>query len=165
MSKIWYLSNDGNIGLATSPDGVIWTKHAGNPILSEGWDGVGINTHTVITESGSFKMWLSSGTGDSFGIGYAESTDGISWTMSISNPVLISGTPGQWGEPVVRFNDGSDGSVLNGFTVTGGEGEFAGGRDGARRHFRGNRPYVHSLHSFRSAGARLRGLPFRACPA
>ena len=125
--KMWYLSLDGEIGLATSPDGVSWTKYADNPVLSEGWDGVEIKNHTVITDSGSFKMWLNSGTGASLGIGYAESTDGISWTMSISNPVLASGTPGVLGDPVVNVANNNHGVVLDGLTVINGDGYVAGG--------------------------------------
>jgi len=125
--KMWYYGGGGKVGLATSPDGVNWTKEATNPILTEGWDGGGAYAHTVMLEGGTYRMWLNSGTGGSRGIGYAESTDGISWTLSISNPVLTPGMPGQWGDPVVRFEAGSDGAVLDGFTITGGDAENGGG--------------------------------------
>jgi hypothetical protein len=125
--KMWYYGGGGQIGLATSPDGVNWTKEAANPVLTEGWDGAGARAHTVLLEGGIYRMWLHSGTDNSLGIGYAESTDGISWTMSVSNPVLTPGTSTQWGDPVVRFQGGSDGSVLDGLTITGGSSWEAGG--------------------------------------
>jgi alpha-glucoside transport system substrate-binding protein len=125
--KMWYYSGDGKIGLATSLDGLNWAKHGGNPVLTDGWDGGGARGHSVTLEGASYRMWLRSGTDDSAGIGYADSTDGISWTMSISNPVLTPGAAAQWGKPVVLLEGGSDGSVLDGLTITGGSGELAGG--------------------------------------
>ena len=129
--KMWYYGGGGQIGLATSPDGLNWTKEATNPILTGGWGGGGAFAHTVMLEGGTYKMWLVSGPSNSRGIGYAESTDGISWTMSVSNPVLTPGTGTQWGSPVVRFESGGDGSVLDGLTLTGGGGKEAGGVDAA----------------------------------
>jgi len=60
-------------------------------------------------------------------VGYAWSSDGISWTKSSNNPVLTPGTPSQWGDPVVRFEEGSDGAVLDGFTITGGSTDAGSG--------------------------------------
>ncbi|MEA3308043.1 MAG: right-handed parallel beta-helix repeat-containing protein [Chloroflexota bacterium] len=71
-----------------------------------------------------YNIWHEDGTGD---IAYAESDDGISWTKSPINPVLSPGTPGQWGQPAVAFVEGSDGSVLDGFTVRNGEALRGGG--------------------------------------
>lgn len=126
--RMWYYGG-GQIGLATSLNGVNWTKHAGNPILTVGWDGGGAWAQTVLLEGGTYKMWLRSGLDASTGIGYAESTDGIAWTMSISNPLLTPGAPPIWGKPVVHFEGGSDGSILDGLTLTGGAGEESGGVD------------------------------------
>jgi hypothetical protein len=39
-------------------------------------------------------MWTSSGTGNTRGIGYFESPDGIQWTQSVSNPVMNRGEQG-----------------------------------------------------------------------
>jgi uncharacterized repeat protein (TIGR01451 family) len=90
---MWYQSDD-EIGLATSPDGIDWIKHAGNPVLSEGWDGAGIVGTSVLLEGSTYKMWVRSGTGESDGIGYATSSDGITWMMYGGNPVLTPGDPG-----------------------------------------------------------------------
>ncbi len=141
--EMWYSGGGGRIGLATSADGVNWDKHEGNPVLTEGWDGQGAYAHTVILESETYKMWLRSGTGESVGIGYAESTDGIVWIMSGSNPVLTPGTPVQWGEPAIRFEGGSDGSVLDGLTITGGNAKDAGGVEANDAEITIRHCYIH----------------------
>ena len=131
--QMWYSGagcGEGHTGYATSPDGWTWTKYNSGvePVLSgtgSEWDEGTAYDPFVLYTSGTYTMWYDSGTA----IGVAISTDGISWTKSISNPVLTPGTPGQWGGPVVRFEGGSDGSVLYGLTITGGAGEVAGGVD------------------------------------
>ena len=90
--EMWYTTWSGGIGRATSPDGVHWTKDAGNPVLSEGWDGGKPTQPTVRLVNGTYKMWFRHGPGSDSSIGYAVSTDGIHWTLSPDNPVL---TPGQ----------------------------------------------------------------------
>jgi len=90
---MWYFSND-QIGLATSLDGIDWTKYSGNPVLSEGWDGAPIRGHDVMLENGTYKMWFRSGAGASEGIGYADSLDGITWNIHPDNPILSSGEAG-----------------------------------------------------------------------
>jgi hypothetical protein len=51
----------------------------------------------VLLEDGTYKMWLREGPADESSIGYAESPDGINWTLSPCNPVLIPGPmPGVW---------------------------------------------------------------------
>ena len=65
------------IGLATSPDGVHWTRVGTNPILSvgSGWDGGAMGNLSVLYRNGIFQMWysaLSEVTGH-WQIGYAAS--------------------------------------------------------------------------------------------
>lgn len=108
--KMWYRGVDGSgmrrIGLATSPDGVTWTKHPANPILAPGspgaWDESQIESTRVIKDGDLYKMWY---TGiDEIGtkrIGLATSTDSISWTKHFSNPVLEVGGYGAWDEEAV----------------------------------------------------------------
>ncbi len=91
--QMWY-SSDGQIGLATSSDGIAWTKYAGNPVLTESWDAGGVGIVSVLLEDSTYKMWLQGGTGQNPGIGYATSSDGIAWTMYGGNPVLKPGEPG-----------------------------------------------------------------------
>ena len=108
--KMWYVGEDSNqadrIGMATSNDGMSWTKYSGNPVLdlgtAGGWDGDSISDACVIFENGQYKMWY---TGQQYGatsaddvyeIGYATSSDGIHWTKYASNPVLTPGSLGSW---------------------------------------------------------------------
>lgn len=141
--KMWYYGGGGQIGFATSDDGLSWTKHAGNPILTDGWDGGGARAHTVILEGGIYKMWLRSGADATTGIGYAESADGIAWNMSISNPLLVAGTIAQGSAPVVTFASGSDGSILDGLTITGGSSPDAGGVEANEAAITIRRCYIH----------------------
>jgi hypothetical protein len=125
--RMWYsvsVGGEAHTTYATSPDGIAWTKYGG-PVLSGTpgeWDEGFAASPFVVEDSGTYTLWYD----NRHSIGVATSMDGISWTKSISNPVLIPGVPTQWGDPVVRFEDGSDGSVLDGFTITGGD-AFAGG--------------------------------------
>jgi hypothetical protein len=100
-------------GYATSPDGTVWTKHPDNPVLTLGpagsWDDSWVRPHTVILEGGTYRMWYEGWNGDIQHIGYAESTDGVTWTKR-PEPVLEAGrAPGAWdsdetGTPYVVFD-------------------------------------------------------------
>ncbi len=91
--EMWYHS-DGKLGRATSSNGIAWTKYAGNPVLSVGWDGGGVGVSSLLLDGATYKMWASSGAGATLGIGYFESADGIAWTQPVSNPVLVKGEGG-----------------------------------------------------------------------
>jgi len=94
------IGSDPKIGLATSADGVNWSKDANNPIL-EGdageWDAGGVSNPSVIYDGSSYHMWYigSAGLGSADSIGYATSADGVAWTKDVANPVH-EGTSGQW---------------------------------------------------------------------
>ena len=107
---MWYGGEDANgadrIGMATSSDGMTWTKYSGNPVLdlgaAGGWDGDSVTDASVIKENGQYKMWY---TGQQYGatpaddvykIGYATSPDGIHWTRHSGNPVLTPSALGAW---------------------------------------------------------------------
>jgi uncharacterized repeat protein (TIGR01451 family) len=103
--KMWYTGDDGSnpsqVGLATSADGIIWTKEAANPVLTPGasgaWDAEGVTGPSVIFEGGLYKMWYSGYDSDGVArIGYATSSDGVAWTKSGDNPVLDVGASGSW---------------------------------------------------------------------
>lgn len=92
------------IGLATSSDGVNWTKSLNNPILTidttsitNRWSSWGLWGPVVLKESSDYKMWYlgvgpdSAGGQMVWGIGYATSTDGISWNRN-AEPVIYSDT-------------------------------------------------------------------------
>jgi predicted GH43/DUF377 family glycosyl hydrolase len=104
--RMWYTGWDGTVnvhfqvGLATSSDGVNWTREATNPVLALGspgtWDDESVAQAAVIKDGGVYKMWYSGNDGSVGRIGYATSTDGISWNKdSLNNPVLEPDV-GQW---------------------------------------------------------------------
>jgi predicted GH43/DUF377 family glycosyl hydrolase len=89
-----------HIGYATSTDGIAWTKYVSNPIVSPGaggaWDDTKVDHFCVIRESASvWKAWYMGSNGSLLRIGYATSSDGITWSKSGSNPVLSS-TAATW---------------------------------------------------------------------
>jgi predicted GH43/DUF377 family glycosyl hydrolase len=115
--KMWYGGHDGansRIGYATSPDGVVWTRDALNPVLDLGptgsWDDFSITASWVLYDSTTYHMWYHGHDGTSFRIGYATSPDGVDWTKYSGNPVLDLGASGRWDDrhvetPVVLMLD------------------------------------------------------------
>ena len=100
--KMWYTGCDKKmqIGYATSNDGVHWEKYLQNPVIDIGaWstcpDG-DIWSPTVVFGGTEYRMWYSGWNGESVRIGYAISSDGISWTKNSSVPALETGTSGTW---------------------------------------------------------------------
>jgi predicted GH43/DUF377 family glycosyl hydrolase len=107
---MWYAGENSQgadrIGMATSNDGMSWTKYSGNPVFDVStpgsWDGDSISDASVIKENGQYKMWYTGQTygatsvDDVFKIGYATSPDGIHWTRYSENPVLTPGSLGWW---------------------------------------------------------------------
>lgn len=122
--QMWYCGYDAtvngsttdgqaNIGLATSGDGINWTKYAGNPVLSVtpgNWDAVYVQDPHVLYENGQYLMWFGGNNVDGYGqkVGYATSPDGINWTKFAGNPVLNTGNSGEWDASTASFP-----SVLN----------------------------------------------------
>lgn len=109
--KMWYTgrqtvpSTKNAIGYATSPDGITWTKDAGNPILTStpsSWDAQFVREASVVKVGSTYHMWYA-GTNawPAFRIGYATSPDGIVWTKHPANPVLLPGAPGSWEDATV----------------------------------------------------------------
>ena len=112
---MWYVGTPRNldcqIGLATSPDGINWTKHPENPLIKLGppgsWDEGILICESVIfdKEESLFKIWyVGGGNHGIFGIGYATSPDGIHWTKYPGNPVI-------------RVTEEWEGNTLEGQTV------------------------------------------------
>jgi len=135
--RMWYSSCSDQyiyqIGYATSSDGIHWTRSASNPVFSHGasgtWDDFMVVRPNVILAGGQYKMWYT-GFLDNWQApqrGYATSTDGLHWTRFAGNPVLKLGTPVTWGQPVVKFTAGSDGSVIDGIIIDLGSAESGGG--------------------------------------
>lgn len=84
-----------SIGLATSSNGISWTRYASNPILSAGVDSYDyeqLNWPVVIIDGSTWKMWYAgNSSANDINICYATSTDGKSWTKHGSNPVITKG--------------------------------------------------------------------------
>jgi predicted GH43/DUF377 family glycosyl hydrolase len=94
--KMYYMGNDGSawhIGLATSDDGIVWTKYAGNPLISPrswAWDSGEVGHPAVLLIDGVYHMWY----GNTYSIGYASSADGLAWTRE-NSPVLGQLSPNE----------------------------------------------------------------------
>ncbi len=102
--RMWY-SAGGAIGLATSTDGVVWTRYANNPVLDRGpqgaWDAALVESPSVIQDGLVFRMWYA-GTSHTFSnakseIGTAESADGVAWTKYPTS--ILAATPGSIDNP------------------------------------------------------------------
>ena len=98
----WHGGGSCYIGLATSPDGLLWTPYNDNPVLNlgRGFEAHRVYPGSVIHENGLYKMWYT-GEPSHTGIpgaatGYATSTDGIHWVKYAGNPVLEKGTTSEW---------------------------------------------------------------------
>jgi predicted GH43/DUF377 family glycosyl hydrolase len=115
---MWYTgfdnSNEWEIGLATSSDGINWKKYNGNPVLKLGssstWDDKNIGRPSVLFDGKTYKMWYQGADSKNiYEIGYATSPDGINWKKYSGNPVFRSGTTGSWEEydvfaPMVMYD-------------------------------------------------------------
>jgi len=107
----YYTYHDANdryqIGRASSTDGKSWTKDiADNPVFMKGasgkFDDAGTWLPLVWVEDRTWHM-LYSGTRDAIcltnnAIGYATSSDGVSWVRQNSGNAVLSGTTGKWDE-------------------------------------------------------------------
>ena len=114
--EMWYAgygSVGWQIGHATSPDGIAWTKHAGNPVLTQGatgeWDQKAVGSPGIIYDGTTYKMWYNGRDSSNVqSIGYATSVDGINWTKHANNPIIVlsQGWEGTSliGDPSVIFN-------------------------------------------------------------
>jgi hypothetical protein len=96
---MYYEGTDGGteqVFLAVSADGITWHGYQDGvaPVIPRGgsgqWDATHVYPGTVIRETGSsYHMWYSGGDGSvNHGIGYAHSTDGVSWARDSENPIL-----------------------------------------------------------------------------
>ncbi len=84
------------IGLATSTDGINWTKYP-DPVLLANYSEYFMGVHGMVKKDGTYYMYYDSAPANNyeFVINLATSTDGINWTRYSSNPVLV---PNQYWE-------------------------------------------------------------------
>jgi predicted GH43/DUF377 family glycosyl hydrolase len=94
-----------------------WVKYLGNPVVSPtpmvlttstgAWDSAYVVSPRVLYDGAIYRMWFNGGNMSGFtGIGYATSTNGITWTEH-SGPVLVPSRNGAWDSASVEV-----GSVL-----------------------------------------------------
>jgi len=119
MYKMWYTGANGkawtaSIGYATSNDGIKWSKYSKNPILtgnSGAWDLPFTGLPSVIYHDGKYMMWyMGDNSRDQHFIGLATSPDGVNWESYYGNPIIKTGSSGQWDSkhvtgPSVLFKD------------------------------------------------------------
>lgn len=102
--KLWYTGYDGTptgrrrLGYATSPDGLTWARHPGNPLVPDVW----VEDVQVVRDGGRYLMFAE-GEGDRAHL--LTSPDGVQWTPSGRLDVrLANNTPipdGPFGTPAV----------------------------------------------------------------
>ena len=109
--QMWYNGSDTatwkiQIGLATSSNGINWTKHPSNPVLQNGdfgtYDDMWLGTPAVIYKNNYYEMWYSAAGSidyntttfkfDTLRISYATSDDGINWEKNQHNPLFNTGS-------------------------------------------------------------------------
>jgi len=98
---MWYsgLNEKWQIGVATSEDGVNWTRNPTNPVLRVGkekdWDGRVAYHCYVIKARNGYAMWYAGANKSGIQqLGLAVSYDGFRWHKYPSNPVLKPETAG-----------------------------------------------------------------------
>ncbi len=80
------------IGLATSTDGINWTKQT-DPVLQAtagAWDSTEVR-YPAVVQNGSNYLMIYQGTGSASELGLATSTDGVSWTKNAGAVVTSYG--------------------------------------------------------------------------
>jgi hypothetical protein len=91
------------LALAYSANGKYWIRYGDSPVLLPSgnpadWDGDYVTRGSVVRLSdGTYAMWYSGGKTDSNdGIGYAHSSDGLSWTKDAGNPIFHQDDAVDW---------------------------------------------------------------------
>lgn len=128
----------GAIGLATSTDGVTWTKHTGSgttpvPVLDHGQagsaDSFSAADPSVLKDGETWKMWYTGDDSNKKRIAYATSDDGIEWSKG--GKVIAPEDAGasaniEFGSfaPTVWKSDGKYRMLLTGRKSVGSDGEF-----------------------------------------
>ncbi len=108
------------IGLATSRDGIRWTKYPGNPVFepepANSWENAVVYAPSLYHDGNQFVMFYVGMNSATFleaaRIGIAISNDGITWKRSKDNPVLDLPAARSWDEhgsfaPSVIFKNGT----------------------------------------------------------
>jgi len=96
--KMWYSRSDHTIGYATSADGTTWTVHPSAVLtLDFPWESTEVRGPSVLFTDSLYVMhYFGRGIPNYYQIGYAESTDGITWTKPSPDPILNPGPTDSW---------------------------------------------------------------------
>ena len=80
-----------------------WVDYPDNPVIGPGgpgeWDEDGRDVLGVVFDGSTYHLFFGDpGQGDDtpIGIGHATSSDGVTWTIDLNNPVLTTGAEGEW---------------------------------------------------------------------
>lgn len=111
--RMWYLScinwkvTDGklehqyHIKYAESADGIHWQRHGHISIDFQRADEYAISRPCVVKDTDCYRMWYSY-RGESYRIGYAESSDGLTWTRK-DDEVGIDVSPSGWDAEMIEY--------------------------------------------------------------
>ena len=114
LFKMFYNGYGGNtqrILYAYSSNGTNWTGYTTHPMLEPGtsgsWDDWELGPLSILHDADNYHMWYT-GWDDSTStatiqIGYAASSNGLSWTRGSAQPVLSPGNPGDWDDMAVAI--------------------------------------------------------------
>ena len=86
-----------------------WERYGTTPVLEVGptgsWDDQDLLVPMILEVEDTLRMWYSGceDINNHYAIGYAWSTDGITWTKWANNPVLELGPSGSWDASTVNF--------------------------------------------------------------
>jgi hypothetical protein len=94
---MWYSGSDGStisIGVATSTNGIDWTKLPTNPVLarsSSGWDSHNVHFPMVTKADNMYYMVYrgNSTVAENCKLGVASSPNGTTWTRVTTNPIFV----------------------------------------------------------------------------
>jgi hypothetical protein len=90
-----------NLRYAESSDGVCWRRHGRVAIDFADGDEYAISRPCVIRDGGRYRMWFAA-RGDSYRLGYAESTDALNWTRDDARAGLAPAASG-WDSEMVAY--------------------------------------------------------------
>ena len=87
-----------------------WVRNPSDPVLSPsatGWDSELVLFPRVLYDGTGYKMWYTGARSPSqslrlYRVGYAKSSDGITWIKSTNDPVLLPGPAGSWDSDSVK---------------------------------------------------------------
>lgn len=116
--------------LAYSADGKYWRRYGSEPVLKASggseWDSGYAYAWTVLKSEGAYRMWYSGSQGSSNeGMGYAESSDGLTWSRKPPSPIFHKTDAGYPGDPGWRSDRTYTPKIIYDANQFGGHGDAA----------------------------------------